>query len=168
MLDNLIAHHEAGHATLAFLLNEMPEKVTIRPDDTSGGHTEYLPVLARSLIRSAATGTRKLDQKYIEANLIVRAGGPMSQALFMRRGSPITFIDRDSWETFGGGTDYEVAEKLRERTRQRLPVFSLDHAAKQAHELLRRRDTWESVQRVAAELVRFKELGYDDLKFLIY
>lgn len=57
---------------------------------------------------------------------------------------------------------------LRESTRKRLPVFSLDDAAEQAHELLRRRDTWESVQRVAAELIRFKELRYDDLRLLIY
>jgi hypothetical protein len=167
-VDTLISYHEAGHCTISYLLGEMPEKVTIRPDETSGGHTEYLPVLARSLIRSAATGTRKLDAKYIEANMIVRAAGPAAQARFMRRGSPITFIDKGSWETFGGGTDYEVAEYLRESTRKRLPVFSLEDAAEQAHELLRRRDTWESVQRVAKELIRFKELGYDDLKLLIY
>jgi hypothetical protein len=54
------------------------------------------------------------------------------------------------------------------RARGNLPVLSLEDAAEQAHELLRRRDTWGSVQRVAAELIRFKELGYDDLKFLIH
>ena len=168
MLDNLIGFHESGHSVISYLLGEMPETVTIRPDDTSEGHTAYLPVLARSLIRSAATGTSKLDQKLIEANLIVRAAGPMAQALHMRGGPPVTFIDKGSWETFDGRTDYEVAQKLRESTRKRLPVFSLDHAAEQAHELLRRRETWESVKRVAAELVRFRELTYDDLKYLIY
>jgi hypothetical protein len=168
VLDNLIAHHEAGHVTLSWLLNEMPEKVTIRPDETSGGHCEYLPVLAGSLVRSAMTGTRKVDQKRIEANLIVRAAGPAAQARYMR-GAPVTFIDKGSWETFGGGTDYETSEYLREKTRQRLPgVLSLEDAAEQAHALLRRRDTWESVQRVAAELIRFKTLGYDDLRLLIY
>jgi hypothetical protein len=118
MLDSLIAHHEAGHVTLSYLLGEMPETVTIRPDDTSDGRTEYLPVLARSLIRSAVTGTRKRDQKFIEANLIVRAAGPMAQALHMRGGPPVLFIDKGSWETFDGRGDYEVAEYLRESTRQ--------------------------------------------------
>lgn len=168
MLDSLSAHHESGHAVISFLLGEMPETVTIQPDATSDGHVEYLGVLARSLIRSAATGTSKWDQKRIEANLVVRAAGPMAQALHMRRGSPTTFIDRDSWATFDGAQDYDVAESLRENTRKRLPVYTLDHAAEQAHELLRRRDTWESVQRVAKVLVRFRSLGYDDLRLLVY
>jgi hypothetical protein len=167
MLDNLVAHHEAGHATISYLLGEMPETVTIRPDDTSDGHTAYLPGRARSLIRSAATGTRKLDQKYIEANLVVRAAGPMAQAVFMRRGSPVTFIDRDSWATFDGRQDYDVADYLREQTRQRLPVFSLEDAAEQAHALLRRRDTWQSVQRVARELMRYQEIDYKLLQFAV-
>jgi hypothetical protein len=43
-MDNLIAYHEAGHATISYLLGEMPETVTIRPSDTSDGHVELLPV----------------------------------------------------------------------------------------------------------------------------
>ena len=167
MPDTLSAFHESGHATISFLLGEMPETVTIRPDDTSNGHTGLLPVMARSLVHAAATGTRKRDQKRIEAHLIVIAAGPMAQALHMR-GAPVTFLDWRSWETFGGANDYAVAKELRGSTQGRLPVFTLDHAAEQAGALLRRRDTWESVARIAAELIRFKELSYDDLKFLVY
>jgi hypothetical protein len=48
-MDALTAFHESGHATVSLLYGELPEHVTIRPDDDSGGHTALLGVEARAI-----------------------------------------------------------------------------------------------------------------------
>ena len=72
-----------------------------------------------------------------------------------------------NWELFDAGRDYEVADGLRRRAGA-LVHMNLDDAVDSATDLLEQPPVWESVERVAAELVRFRKLTYDDLKYLVY
>ena len=72
------------------------------------------------------------------------------------------------WSLFGGDRDREVVESIRRTAGDLLHIRSLDGAVDSATDLLEQPAIWQSVERVAAELIRFRQLSYDDLKWLIY
>ena len=165
-MDNLSAFHEGGHCVVSLLLGEMPENVSIRAEGDSLGHTSYLPVEATAIARAAMNARTKADRERVETFLLATAAGPAAQALKMR-GTPVNFLDQGSWETFGGGQDYRQFELVREKAGSRFRI-DRDQIVSEAFNFLDKPRVWAAVKRVAAELIRFKELTYDDLKLIIY
>jgi hypothetical protein len=162
-MDTLTAFHEAGHATVSFLLGEMPEQVTIRPEGDSLGHMRYLGVEARGIAEAAVRGSTKADRDRVMAYLISTAAGPAAQALKMRQGSRTVFFDQTSWETFDGGQDFAQADRVMQAA-SRLLVVDMDDIMSEAFDLLEQPAIWSSVEHLAADLLRFKELGYENIR----
>jgi hypothetical protein len=154
----LNAYHEAGHAVVGLLLGKSPEETTIRPgDDGSGGHTLYLGE-ARSIIAAAERGDVDFARQRTMAGLIATAAGPAAQAMHMRGGRTY-FLDRDSWATFGGASDFDAAEWILNATRNFVHV-DIDDVAEEASDLLEQPNTWAGVTNVAEDLLRFRELDF--------
>ncbi len=160
MPDKLSAFHEAGHATIAYLLGEFPERVSIRRKGDSYGHMRYLGVEADQVARAAILGTREIDRDIVMANLLAAAAGPVAQSLKMNgvRSSPFP------WTTFGGFRDHAIATKLMGAAGDLL-YTTLEDVADEASDLLKAR--WDAVERVAAELMRYKEIGFEELRAAI-
>jgi len=163
-MDTLTAHHEAGHAVASFLLGEMPDYVTIRPEGDTAGHMAYLSVESRAIARAAVYGSTQADRDRVTTWLVSTAAGPAAQALFMRRGSRLHFFDQQSWETFDGGGDYRRASNVTGD----LPYANLEEAAEEAFDLLEQPEVWTAVRDVAEDLLRFKELPYEGIRDAIY
>lgn len=102
-MDVLSAFHEGGHCTISFLLGELPDSASIRPEGDSLAYTAYLPVEARAIAEAAIRGSTDADRERVTRDLISNAAGPAAQALKMRGGSRTGFFASTSWETFGGG-----------------------------------------------------------------
>jgi len=164
-MDTLIAYHEAGHATVAFLLGALPETVTIRSDGESAGHMAYLPVEARSITKSVVFGRTPEDRQRVMAFLVANAAGACSQALYQRRGTRAGLFDQVGWEVFDGGQDYERTISIMHAARGLLHanVYLADVVA-ETYDLLEQPGVWSSVEQVAGDLVRFGELDYEGIR----
>jgi hypothetical protein len=158
MTSALTSYHESGHSTLSFLLGEMPEEVTIRPEGNSLGHTRYLSVESRAIAEAAVLGRTSSDRDRVTRFLITTAAGPCAQALYMR-GSRTNFIDEKSWEIFDGADDYRKVERVLELA-QRLLHVNMDAVVDEAYDLLEQPQVWSGVEQVAGDLLRFGELDY--------
>jgi hypothetical protein len=159
-MDTLTAYHEAGHATISLLLGESPDYATIEATDDMAGHMAYLPVESRAIAWSSVYGKSLEDQDRVLDWLVATASGPASQALYMRRGSRVHFLDKDSWETFGGGIDFRKATNVTGD----LPYANLEDAAEQAFDLLEQPSIWASVEHVAKDLLQFRTLDFEGIR----
>jgi hypothetical protein len=162
-MDTLTAYHESGHATIGLLLEKSPEDVSIqfRDTDSSEGHTRFLSE-AGVIIRAAGQGNVDFARDRTMASLIATAAGPAAQAMHMRGGRTY-FLDRDSWEIFGGVRDFEAAEGILGMTRQFVHA-DLDDIVEQAFDLLEQPEIWAGVEHVTKDLLRFKELDYEGVR----
>jgi hypothetical protein len=165
-MDALSAYHESGHATISFLLGEMPEEVTIRaeelPEGLSEGHTRYLGVEARAIAEAAVLGRTKADRDRVMRFLISTAAGPCAQAYY-QRGSRGSFFDQTGWEIFGGAMDYRQAVRVTEKAGKLLHV-GLDDVVAEACSMLERLEIWSAVEQVAGDLLRFEELDFEGVR----
>lgn len=81
----------------------------------------------------------------------------------MRQGSRTLFFDRTSWETFGGSQDFWQFERVL-GTAGSLLDADMDDIVSEAFDLLEQPAIWSSVEHLAADLLRFKELGYESIR----
>jgi hypothetical protein len=167
-MDTLTAFHEAGHATVSLLYGEMPDTVTIRPDDDSAGHTALLGVEARAILKAAVRGRTPEDRDRVTRYLVGVAAGPAAQAFFMRRGGRVNFDNANTWSLFGGSQDYNrlaffVAGKARG-----LEDVTAEAVASEAQDLLEQPGIWSAVEQVAGDLLRYGELGYEEVRNAVY
>jgi hypothetical protein len=165
-MDALTAFHESGHATVSFLLGEMPEEVTIRaeelPEGLSEGHTRYLGVEARAIAEAAVLGRSPGDRERVTRFLIGTAAGPLAQSYYMR-GPGASFMDEEAWVLFGGAMDYRQAVRITESAGTLLHV-DLDDVVNEARDMLERPEIWSAVEQVAGDLLRFRELDYTGIR----
>jgi hypothetical protein len=165
-MDALSAYHESGHATVSFLLGEMPEEVTIRPEELpeglSEGHTRYLGVEARAIAEAAVLGRSPADRERVMRFLISTAAGPCAQAYY-QRGSRGSFFDQTGWEIFGGAMDYRQAVRVTEKAGKLLHV-GLGDVVAEACSMLEQPEIWSAVEQVAGDLLRFGELDYTGVR----
>jgi hypothetical protein len=94
-------------------------------------------------------------------NLISTAAGRVAQAKAM--GSGVRSYPFP-WTTYGGDHDHRVTTKLMAAAGDLLHT-SLDDLVDEAHDLLEAR--WDAVERVAGELRRYEEIGYEELQFAV-
>ena len=160
-MDTLTAFHEAGHATVSLLYGELPERVTIRADGDSAGHTALLSAEARAILEAAIRGRTAADRSRVMSYLVGLAAGPVAQSLHMHRGVRRDFIDRTSWETFGGGRDYEQLQFFVAGRARGLEDVTGDDIASEAFDLLEQPNVWAGVERVAKDLQRFGTIDYE-------
>jgi hypothetical protein len=160
-MDALTAFHEAGHATVSFLLGEMPEEVSIKAEGDSLGHTRYLRVEARA-IAEAVLGNTKADQDRVWRFLVSTCAGPVAQSIY-QRGPGASFMDETAWDIFNGGGDYRQAQLAFENARGPLNV-TLSDVVSDAFNMLGDAGVWSAVEQVAGDLLRFKELDFGGVR----
>jgi hypothetical protein len=158
MSDRLSAIHEAGHATVAYLLGEYPERISIRTQGDSLGHVAYLQVEAQAIARAALLGKRDIDRETVMRNMIATAAGPVAQRKAM--GSGVRSYPFP-WSAYDGMHDHAVATRLMTAAGDLLHT-SLDDLVDEAADLLEAR--WDAVERVAGELRRYGEIGFKELQ----
>ena len=162
MSDRLSAIHEAGHATVAYLLNEMPERISIRTEGDSLGHVQYLAVESHAIARAAVLGKRDVDRDRVMSNLLSTAAGPVAQRKAMGAGGVRSYPF--PWDVYGGSRDHGIAVRLMTAAGDLLHT-TLDDLVDEAADLLEAR--WDAVERVAGELRRYGEIGFKELQFAV-
>ncbi len=165
-MDVLTAFHESGHATVSFLLGELPEEVTIRPAMLPGGeslgHTKYLSVESRAIAEAAVLGRTKADRDRVMRFLISTAGGPIAQSIY-QRGPGAGFFDEVGWGVFGGADDYGKVCRVMDKAKHLLHA-DLDDIRAETFGLLAQPNIWSSVEQVAGDLLRYQELNYEGVR----
>ena len=68
------------------------------------------------------------------------------------------------WDVYGGSQDHGDATRLMTAAGDLL-YTSLDDLVDEATDLLEAR--WDAVERVAGELMRYEELGFEELRFAV-
>ena len=133
---------------------------------TSLGHTAYLSVETKAIAQAAIIGTCDVDRdrEVVMRNLLSTAAGPLAQAKYMERlGWEVPF----NWAVFGGERDRWAAKQLMSAAGDLLHVRDLDDVVSEARNLLEVPETWEAVERVADELLRFGELEFLDVHYAV-
>jgi len=134
----ITAYHEAGHAVAALVLGRPVAWVSIRPD------RKYLGLCA------FGKGVFRPSEDWVEREAIISLAGPAAEAGFTGEMDwPAAARDYDYAFDLarGRGGDAKKADRLVKRW-----LAKADH-------LLGRGDTWEAVERIAAELVRVDEIS---------
>jgi hypothetical protein len=163
-MDTLTAFHEAGHATVSLLYGELPDRVTIRADSDSDGHTALLGVEARSILEAAIRGRTRKDRDRVMRYLVGVAAGPAAQARYMRRGGRVNFDNPNTWSLFGGSQDYKRLEFFVAGKARGLEDVTAEGVAAEAQDLLEQPGIWAAVEQVAGDLLRFGELDYEGIR----
>jgi hypothetical protein len=163
-MDALTAVHEAGHATVSLLYGELPDRVTIRPDDDSAGHTALLGVEGRSILEAAIRGRTRKVRDRVMRYLVGVAAGPAAQAFFMRRGGRVNFDNGNTWSLFGGSQDYKQLEFFVAGKARGLEDVTAEAVASEAQDLLEQPGIRSAVEQVAGDLLRFGELDYEGIR----
>lgn len=163
MSDRLSAIHEAGHATVGYLLGHFPEVVSIKAQGNSGGHVAYLQVEAESIARAAVLGRRDIDREVVSNDLVAFAAGPVAQSLTVGGVRSVPF----AWSVHGGSHDHSMASRLLAAAKDLAPLRDLDDAVESARDLLEEPRIWAATERVARELMRYEEIGYKELQFAV-
>jgi hypothetical protein len=171
-MDQLSAWHEAGHATVSYLLGEMPDLATIHVEGDSLGHTQLLGVEARAIAEAAVRGSGVGDRSRVMCFLVGLAAGPASQAFKMRQGRRLSFLDQGTWENFGGSKDYEMAGRVMGASGGLFPDVrrrpaQLTDLVDEAFDLLEQRSIWSAVGYVAEDLLRFGILDFEGIRAAI-
>ena len=135
---DVTAYHEAGHAVAALVLGRPVSWVSIRPD------RKYLGVCA------FAKAVFRPSEDWVEREAVIALAGPAAEA---------GFTGELDWA--GAAHDYDYAFDLargRGGDEKRADRLVKRWLAKADH-LLGRGDTWDAVERIAAELVRLEEIS---------
>lgn len=132
------AYHEAGHAVSALTLGRPVSWVSIRPD------RKYLGIctFGKSVFRPS--------EDWLEREAIIALAGPAAEAGLM-----------GEFDWLGASRDRDYAHSLarsRSGDDKKADRLVKRWLAKADH-LLGRGNTWESVERIASELVRLEELS---------
>jgi hypothetical protein len=167
-MDTLTAYHEAGHATVSLLYGELPDRVTIRADRDSAGHTALLGVEARAILQAAIRGRTAAHRDRVMRYLVGVAAGPAAQALHMRRGVRVNFDAANTWATFGGSQDYGQLDFFVAGKARGLEDVTAEAVASEAQDFLEQPGVWSAVEQVAGDLLRFKELDYEGIRNAVY
>jgi hypothetical protein len=163
-MDTLTAFHESGHATVSLLYGELPDRVTIRADGDSDGHTALLGVEARAILEAAVRGRTRKDRNRVMSYLVGVAAGPAAQARHMRRGVRVNFDNVDTWATFGGSKDFKQLAFFVAGKARGLENVTGESVMAEAQDLLDQPGVWASVTHVAEDLMRFGELDYRGIR----
>jgi hypothetical protein len=169
-MDLLSSYHEAGHATVSYLLGEMPDLATIHVEGDSLGHTQLLGVEARAIAEAAVRGNGAGDRERVMRYLVGLAAGPAAQALKMRQGRRLFFYDEGQWDLFGGSKDYELAGRVMGASGGLFPDVrqhrrtQLTDIVDEAFDLLQQRSIWSAVGYVAEDLLRFGILDFEGIR----
>jgi hypothetical protein len=168
-MDVLSSFHEAGHATVSYLLGEMPDLATIHVEGDSLGHTQLLGVEARAIAEAAVGGSGDRDRSRVRRFLVGVAAGPAAQALKMRGGSRTPFLDQTTWENFGRSKDFEIAGRVMGASGGLFPDarrrrIQLTDIVDEAFDLLQQRSIWAVVGYVAEDLQRFGILDFEGIR----
>ena len=141
------------------MLGELPERISIRTQGDSLGHVQYLRVEAEGIARAALLGKRDVDRDRVMSNLLATAAGPTAQKQAMGAGGVRSYPF--PWDVYGGSRDHGIAVRLMTAAGDLLHT-SLDDLVDEAADLLEAR--WDAVERVAGELMRWQEIGYEELQ----
>lgn len=163
MTDRLSAIHEAGHATVGYLLGQFPERVSIKAQGNSGGHVAYLQVEAESIARAALLGRRDIDREVVSNDLVSIAAGPLAQAMSQGGARSTPF----AWSEYGGYYDHGIATRLLTAAVDLIDMRNLDDAVESARDLLEEPRIWAATERVARELMRYQEIDFKLLQFAV-
>ena len=132
------AYHEAGHAVAALALGRPVAWVSIRPD------RKYLGLCA------FGKGVFRPSEDWVEREAVLSLAGPAAEAGFTGE-FDWAAASQDYDYAFrlarGRGGDDKKADRLVKRW-----LSKADH-------LLGKGDTWEAVERIAAELLRVEEIS---------
>jgi hypothetical protein len=156
--------HESGHAAISLLYGELPERVTIRADGDSAGHTALLGVEGRAILEAAIRGRTRKDRDRVRRYLVGVAAGPAAQAFFMRRGGRVNFDNANTWSLFGGSQDYKQLEFFVAGKARGLEDVTAEAVASEAQDLLEQPGIWSAVEQVAGDLLRYGELDYEGIR----
>jgi hypothetical protein len=133
------AYHEAGHAVAALVLGRPVAWVSIRPD------RKYLGVCA------FGKGVFRPSEDWVEREAVIALAGPAAEAGFTGEmdwvGAAYDYDYAFGLARGRGGRDDKRADRLVKRW-----LAKADH-------LLGRGDTWDSVERIATELMRLEEIS---------
>jgi hypothetical protein len=133
------AYHEAGHAVAALALGRPVAWVSIRPD------RKFLGVCAFQ------KGVFRPSEDWVEREAVIALAGPAAEA---------GYTGQLDW--VGAAHDYDYALDLA-RGRGGRDGKKADRLVKRwlakADHLLGRGNTWDAVERIAAELVRLEEIS---------
>jgi hypothetical protein len=167
-MDQLSAWHEGGHASVSYLLGEMPDLATIHVEGDSLGHTQLLGVEARAIAEAAVRGGAG-DRERVSRFLVGLAAGPAAQALKMRNGRRLSFLDQGTWENFGGSKDFELAGRVMGASGGLFPdarrrPAQLEEIVDEAFDLLEQRSIWSAVGYVAEDLLQFGVLDFKGIR----
>jgi ATP-dependent Zn protease len=134
----ITAYHEAGHAVAAMVLGRPVAWVSIRPDRIFLGQCAF------------GKGVIRPSEDWVEREAIIALAGPAAEAGFTGEMNwPAAARDHDYAFSLarGRGGDDKRADRLVKRW-----LAKADH-------LLGRGQTWDAVERIAAELVRLEEIS---------
>jgi hypothetical protein len=137
---DLLSHHEAGHAAVAFFFGLRLDQVRIEPDDGSGGITlteeavQKRTVIQRVLIAMAGDGA----ERHLYPSCAGEGKGDDRDVVWAMK--PV--VARLNFRLQGRPQDY--IDKIRRRIEDRLA----DRCARIV------REKWPAIQRLAAELAR--------------
>lgn len=134
----ITAYHEAGHAVAALVLGRPVAWVSIRPDRVFLGICKF------------DKGVFRPSEDWIEREAIISLAGPAAEA---------GFTGEMDWA--GAARDYDYAFELargRGGETKKADRLVKRWLAKADH-LLGRGDTWDAVERIAAELMRLDEVS---------
>jgi len=140
-----IAHHEAGHAVMAFRAGVTIDSASIVPDATSHGRVHH-----RNPIRGIDLDTDNSDRAYRCAVKLMRVclAGPIAQSRFI-----------GSYSDYGSGADYELAVGVAVNligTREAAKCLIESHL-RQADMIIKR--DWPLVTALARELLERTEMS---------
>ena len=142
------AHHEAGHAVMAFQLGVNVRGITIIPDHESAGsclHEGLLKFQGKELVTSPTARIK------MEKLILICLAGPLAQRKFKPR----------SVRRYHAGSDYSAVANV---------ALSMNGSTEQANAYIRWLEirvkeqlytsmTWRFVEAVASELIKNKEIN---------
>src|SRR5262245_13692920 len=142
MRRNRIAHHEAGHAVIAYRLGIEVKFVTILPDHDSAGHVTHGDLFC------GGTGS---DRAALERAIKICLAGQMAEALlysrFRRRWRSVDYVCAFGLARYLTG--WGAHEFIRYQERETQALLNLH---------------WKDVQRVARALLEHYELTGTEVK----
>lgn len=120
------------------------------------------------LLREAGKKDRAQLLRFLDLHAATMARTTLSYAMEHLEKGERELLDQASWETFGGGQDYAQAKRVTGAARSlfRPDRFNtdLDNIVDEAFDLLEEPGVWRSVEHLASDLLRFKELDYAGIK----
>jgi hypothetical protein len=146
------AHHEAGHAVAAFVLDINFDKAHII-QDPAGAFLGRMSKEPETFVADSVEPVR------LEHRLIVNLAGMAAEARYTGNADWRFGLDDFNWV-------FDVIGNLSRLADDDLPAY-MEYLWQRAQNLLRRPGHWEGVQNVAEELLRKGELTYAEVDSIV-